>query len=154
MYLFVAALGLCSCTGLALVAVEGGHSSCGAWASHCGGFSCRTWALGLVAPLHVGSSRTEDRTCVPCTGRWILHHWTMKEVLNMFLKCQETSTIPSTCKLHAQSPSPTFQHHPPQKFSSERWSLIKIGTRRVLSLYFSTDFLNRQYLGFSFLYLF
>ena len=93
-----------------------------------------------------------DRTYVPCTGRWILHDWTAKEVLNRFLKCQETSTIPSTCKLHAQSPSPTCQHHPPQKFSSERWSLIKIDIRRVLCPYFSTNFLNRQYLGYLFLF--
>ena len=26
------------------------------------------------------SSWTRDWTCVPCTGKWILHHWTMKQV--------------------------------------------------------------------------
>ena len=30
--------------------------------------------MGLVAPWHVGSSRTRARTCVPCIGRWILNH--------------------------------------------------------------------------------
>ena len=28
--------------------------------------------MGLVAPRHVGSSQTRDRTRVPCIGRWIL----------------------------------------------------------------------------------
>ena len=32
------------------------------------------WRTGLVAPQHVGSSRTRPRTCVPCIGRWILNH--------------------------------------------------------------------------------
>ena len=68
-------------------------SSCGAWASHCGGFSsykaqglghmgfstCGSRALqhrlnscgtGLVALWHVGSSRTRDQTCVSCTVRF------------------------------------------------------------------------------------
>ena len=30
-------------------------------------------ARGSVAPQHVGSSRTVGRTCVFCTGRWILY---------------------------------------------------------------------------------
>ena len=30
------------------------------------------WCMGLVAPWHAESSQTRDRTCVPCTGRWIL----------------------------------------------------------------------------------
>ena len=59
---------------------------CGMWASHCGGLSCcRAWALGtwvsiqlwltgLVAPWHVRSSQTRDRTCVPCIGRWVPIH--------------------------------------------------------------------------------
>ena len=59
---------------------------CGMWASHCGGLSCcRAWALGtwvsiqlwltgLVAPWHVRSSQTRNRTCVPCIGRWVPIH--------------------------------------------------------------------------------
>ena len=59
---------------------------CGMWASHCSGLSCyRAWALGtwvsvqlwlagLVAPWHVRSSQTRDRTCVPCIGRWVPIH--------------------------------------------------------------------------------
>ena len=35
--------------------------------------------MGLVAPRHVGSSQTRDRTRVPCIGRWILNHWATRE---------------------------------------------------------------------------
>jgi len=34
---------------------------------------------------HVGSSPIRDRTCVSCTGRWILNHWTTGEALNFIL---------------------------------------------------------------------
>ena len=45
------------------------------------------WRMGLVAPRHVGSSRTRARTYVPCIGRWILNHCATREVLEMdFLK--------------------------------------------------------------------
>ena len=37
------------------------------------------WHTGLIALHHVGSSRTRDRTHVPCIGRWILNHWTTRE---------------------------------------------------------------------------
>ena len=55
----------------------------GAGRKHCGGFSCcgtqalglqQLRLLGLVAPRHVGSSLTGDRTHVPCIGRQTLHH--------------------------------------------------------------------------------
>ena len=62
----------------------------GARASHCRGLSCcgsqaphaqaqQLWLTGLVAPWHVGSSRTRDRTCVPCIGRQILNHCATRE---------------------------------------------------------------------------
>ena len=38
------------------------------------------WCTGLVAPRHVGSSRTRDRTHVPCIGRRILNHCAAREV--------------------------------------------------------------------------
>ena len=41
------------------------------------------WCAALVAPPHVGSSQTRDGTCIPCIGRWILNHWTTREVPNM-----------------------------------------------------------------------
>ena len=36
--------------------------------------------VGLVALLHVESSQTRDRTCIPCISRRILYHWTTREV--------------------------------------------------------------------------
>ena len=37
--------------------------------------------MGLVAPWHVGSSRTRDQTRVPCIGKWILNYCATREVL-------------------------------------------------------------------------
>ena len=34
----------------------------------------------LRCPRHVGFSWARDRTHVPCTGRWILYHWTTGNV--------------------------------------------------------------------------
>ena len=69
MYLFVAALGLCSCTrACSSCSGRGLLSSCGAWASHCGGFSCRTWALGLCCPTACGIF--QDRGSNPCPLHW------------------------------------------------------------------------------------
>ena len=85
--------------GLSLVVARGGYSSL-RWAgfslwwllllqsrgSRCVGFSsCGTWAqklwrTGLVAPRHMGSSRTRARTRVPCIGRRILNHCATREV--------------------------------------------------------------------------
>ena len=81
---------------------QGLLSSCGARASHCAGssgcraqaleyesfHSCGTWAqqlwrAGTVALRHIGSSWTRDRTHVPCIDRWILNHWTAKNVPEM-----------------------------------------------------------------------
>ena len=36
--------------------------------------------MSFVAPWHVESFWTRDQTCVPCIGRWILYHWTSREV--------------------------------------------------------------------------
>ena len=41
------------------------------------------WCTGLVAPWHVESSWTRDRTHVPCIGRWLLNHRTTRDVSNM-----------------------------------------------------------------------
>ena len=40
---------------------------------------CRV-CTALVAPRHVKSSWTRNRTRVPCIGRQILNHWTIREV--------------------------------------------------------------------------
>ena len=83
-----------------IVAVRGLFSSCGEWGllSRCGcvGFLLRwrlllwwlllLWRTGLVAPYHVESSQTGDRTHVPSFGKQILNHWTIRKILYSF-KC-------------------------------------------------------------------
>ena len=85
-------------------------SSCGARASHCGGFSCcGTWALG-PAGLSTCGSRLQSAgpvlvarglscsgacgicpdqgwTCVFCIGRRILYHWATREALHVSSSC-------------------------------------------------------------------
>ena len=100
-------INLCfGCVGSSLLHVgflqlrqPGATLCCSVRASHCGGFSllwstgsrcaglssCGTWAqqlwrTGLVAPRHVGSSRSRDRTHVSCIGRQILNHCATREV--------------------------------------------------------------------------
>jgi len=97
-YLFLAVLGLGSCTGFSLVAVCGlligvaslvtehglwgdwpsvfaarGLSSCGSPSLEHRLSSCDSWAY-LIAPCCVESSQTRDRTGVSCIGRQILYH--------------------------------------------------------------------------------
>ena len=52
----------------------------------CVGFLSRGLLLqhmGLkIAPQHVGSPQTRDRTRVPCAGRQVLHHRITKDVLD------------------------------------------------------------------------
>ena len=40
------------------------------------------WATNTYLPSGMWglSSLTRDRTCVPCTGKWILNHWTTRQV--------------------------------------------------------------------------
>ena len=63
-----------------------GFSSCGSraqqlWLVGSRAQAQQLWHTGLVARRHVGSSRTRDRTHVPCIGRRILNHCTTKEAL-------------------------------------------------------------------------
>ena len=51
--------------------------------SSCGAQPQQLWLMGLVAPQHVGSSQTRDRTRVPCIGRQILNHCTTREVVGL-----------------------------------------------------------------------
>ena len=68
--IILAALGLCHSMQA--------FSSCGTW----------TW---LPRGMWYLSSSTRDRTCVPCTGRWILNPWTTREGPRTYLKCSPTS---------------------------------------------------------------
>ena len=74
------------------------------------------WRPGLVASQHVGSSRTRDQTCVPCTGRQILIHCATREALNHFKvnKSVTLSTFPVLCN-HHHCQFPEFFHHFKQK---------------------------------------
>ena len=64
--------------------------------------------MGLVAPRHVGSSRSRDRTRVPCIGRQILNHYATREARQLFsfstLKCCSTSSWPSWFQLRNPLP--------------------------------------------------
>ena len=53
------------------------------------------WCKGLVAPWHVGSSRSRDRTHVPCIGRRILNHCATREVPMVFFlwMLEQTKTV-------------------------------------------------------------
>ena len=58
-----------------------------------GFFCCRAqaqqlWGFGLVAPWHVSSSQTRDRTCAPWLGRGILNHCTAREGQPLLLSHQ------------------------------------------------------------------
>ena len=94
--------------GLSPVAASRGHSSLrcmgfSLWwllllrsmGSRCAGFSScwlvgsraqvqQLWCTGSVALQHVGSSQTRDQTRVPCIGRRILNHCTIREALCLY----------------------------------------------------------------------
>ena len=46
----------------------------------------QTQVHGLVIQ-HVGSSPMRNSVCVPCIGRWILNHWTSREVPQLRCFC-------------------------------------------------------------------
>ena len=70
-------LGLCFCVGFSLVAAGGGYAliasvgfSC--WRAQVSGAPAQQlWSLGFVAPRHVGSLWTRDRTRVSCIGGFL-----------------------------------------------------------------------------------
>ena len=100
--LFVAVRGLlivvaCLCCGArvlgarASVVVACGLRSCGLWTSRAQ--AQQLWLTGLVAPRHVGSSRTRARTSVACIGRWILNHRATREVPQPLLSHQTLTKV-------------------------------------------------------------
>ena len=89
------------CGGLSLLQSTGsrhlGLSSCDTRAQQLRPTDSRAQAQqlqlpGPVALRHVGSSRTSNRTHVPCIGRWILNHCTTREALPPF----ESENLAST----------------------------------------------------------
>ena len=53
--------------------------------------------MGLVAPRHVGSSRTRAQTRVPYISRWILNHCATREAPPENLDKNHDWTLPSAC---------------------------------------------------------
>ena len=78
----VSRLSLVVASGLLIVAASpvAEHGPQGTWAQ-------QFWHTGLAVSWHVDSSWTRDRTRVPCISRWILYHWTTREVLDWIVKC-------------------------------------------------------------------
>ena len=76
----------------------------------------------VVLSLSRGSSRPRDWTCISHIGRWILNHWTTREVL---LTCFHNS-LPPECKLRKTSTvlsscSPLNPHFTHGKHSIHIW---------------------------------
>ena len=82
-YLRLTMLGLCCC--MQALQWVGATLCCPAWAVGTQASAVAAHGLqelrcmGLVVPWHVGSSQTRDWTCVPCVGRQILNHCTIRE---------------------------------------------------------------------------
>ena len=51
------------------------------------------WHTGIVAPRHVGSSRSRARAHVPCIGRRILNHCATREALYQNFKEEITPIL-------------------------------------------------------------
>ena len=68
-----------------LAVVRGAALRCGVQASYPlvteHGQTQKSGPTGWVAPWHVGSSWTRDRTCVPGIGRQVRNHWTTRKAL-------------------------------------------------------------------------
>ena len=91
LFLFLAVLSLHCASGLSVVVASGNYSS---W--WCQGFSSwwllllrsigsRAWASVIVAhelssSMAYGKFQAWDRSPVPCRGRWILIHWTTRDI--------------------------------------------------------------------------
>ena len=104
-YLFMAVLDLLSACELFLIAASLGYSL--AW---CLRFSL-WWLLflcskgsrifrlsncsikGLVALWHAESSWIRDETSILCISRWILYHWTTREVLSVVINKASTPEV-------------------------------------------------------------
>jgi len=86
----LAALGLHGCM---LTFSSGGFSR---WAQ-----AQLLWPRGLVSPRHGGIFPDRDQSYVSCLGRWILNHWTTREVPRLVFWPKEvwhvsvTGTVPS-----------------------------------------------------------
>ena len=95
-------------TAVASLVVECGLQ--GVWASVVAALGL--WSIGLIVVAHgYSSSHIGDWTHVSCVGRWILHHWATREVLNLYFKrSSEKKSLPLKLSLSSYlSPSPLEQ---------------------------------------------
>ena len=68
--------------GLSLAAASGAFSSCGAWASHCGGVSyCREQSLDALASIDAARTRTP----AVFLSKWQLHCSVVQKPLTLTL---------------------------------------------------------------------
>ena len=93
-------LGLCCCMwGFSSCSEWGLLSNCCVWASHCGDFSCcEVWASAVAVHrlsflMACEMFLIRDRTCILWIGRWILKHWTTREVLVRTFKIYSLSNF-------------------------------------------------------------
>ena len=68
--------------------------SCGTWDLHCVLWALTSWYTASLIAARTSpvarrtwdpSSLTKDRAQVPCIARWILSHWTTREIPKVFL---------------------------------------------------------------------
>ena len=124
----LAALGCCCILAFSSCREWGFLPSGGSWTWHWSSLSCLTAQalgcplsrlrhMGLVAPRHMGSSWTRNETHDACIHKWILKHWTTKEVPLLpislrywsFSKTSLTSTNYSIFKLKSLFSPPSLR---------------------------------------------
>ena len=93
--------------------------------------------MGLAAPLHVGSSQTQDWTHVSCIGRWIPYHWATREPPETVLEKKKKKKKTTTFCIATLFPKVTVRNNFKQKFIfSQIWRLENQsqGVNRVVLL--------------------
>ena len=74
-------------------------------------FSRQEYWSGVVISFSRGCSRPRDGTCVPCIGKWILNHWTIREVPASFSKLKKKKKVYfgiKIAKTSKEKPTPGF----------------------------------------------
>ena len=99
-------------------------------------------APDLVASLHVESSWTRDRNCVPCIGTQILNHWTVRKVPSqaLLMRSPVTYLLPNPLILsspwHSMQPA-TSSFLKPTQSCLTLYDPMDIALQAPLSLEFS-----------------
>ena len=80
-------------------------------------------AIVAVAPRHVGSSQTSDRTHVPCITRSTLHHWTNREALEVCL-CDKKKDLTLGVERGGRTKTHEVKTRLPEEAEDVRWKFI------------------------------